>query len=94
LISVPISVENEKVGLLCLMVDTKGKYNHNDLLRILLISKHFGAVLTRQKLNLQIGKEAVVEERYRLARDLHDSITQQLYSLVMFTGSIDKFAQS
>jgi PAS domain S-box-containing protein len=94
LISIPISVEKEKVGLLCLMVDTKGKYDHNDLLRILLISKHFGAVLTREKLNLQIGKEAVVEERCRLARDLHDSITQQLYSLVMFTGSIAKFAQS
>jgi PAS domain S-box-containing protein len=94
LIAIPISVEAQKVGLLCLLVNSIDDYDQNDLLRILLISKHFGAVLTRQKLNLQTGEDAIVEERRRLARDLHDSVTQLLYSLVMYSGSISKYAQS
>lgn len=33
----------------------------------------------------QIEELAVIEERNRLARDLHDSVTQSLYSLTLFT---------
>ncbi len=40
---------------------------------------------TLQEHAQQIEELAIMEERNRLARDLHDSVTQSLYSLTLFT---------
>jgi signal transduction histidine kinase/ligand-binding sensor domain-containing protein len=39
-------------------------------------------------------ESAVAEERGRLARDLHDSVTQSLYSLTLFTEATREMAES
>ncbi len=44
--------------------------------------------LARQKEAQLLRDQAVAEERARLARELHDSVTQSLYSLVLYSGAL------
>lgn len=48
------------------------------------IADQLGAMLETERLRRQAERAAVAEERQRLARDLHDSVTQSLYSAVLF----------
>ena len=51
--------------------------------------------ITERRRNEQVLRDlAVLEERNRLARELHDSITQALYSLTLFAEAGLRFAQS
>ena len=50
------------------------------------------AHVTLQEHAVQIEELAVVEERNRLARDLHDSVTQSLYSVTLFTQAAREWA--
>lgn len=47
-----------------------------------------------EKLRQQAAEVAIVEERNRLARDLHDSVTQSLYSLTLFAKASQRLARS
>lgn len=63
----------------------KGKpYNVDDILLISAIVDHIGLILENAKLHRRAGQLAIVEERSRLARDLHDSATQTMYSAMLF----------
>lgn len=46
------------------------------------------AATYRDQLSLQVSKTAAQEERNRLARDLHDSIKQQIFSVVMSAAAV------
>ena len=48
------------------------------------IADQVGVVVESAKLRQQVEQVAVMEERSRLARDLHDSVTQLLYSINLF----------
>nr|WP_255604240.1 sensor histidine kinase [Oscillochloris sp. ZM17-4] len=41
-------------------------------------------IAENERLRQQAAERAILEERNRLARDLHDSVTQSLYSLTLF----------
>lgn len=42
------------------------------------------------EMNAQIKNEAITEERQRLARDLHDAVSQQLFALSMLASAAEK----
>lgn len=42
------------------------------------------------EMNVKIKNEAVTEERQRLARDLHDAVSQQLFALSMLASAAEK----
>jgi signal transduction histidine kinase len=62
--------------------DSGGFRNHT-VRTYLTVAAQAGLALENLKLLAQIREAAVVEERARLARDLHDSVTQSVFSLGM-----------
>ena len=48
------------------------------------LANHIGVIIENNRLIDQIEKTALIEERSRLARELHDSVTQTLYSAAFF----------
>ena len=50
-------------------------------------------VLARVDTHLKLRKLAIMEERQRMARALHDSVTQSLYSLTLLTSGWEMMAE-
>jgi signal transduction histidine kinase len=57
------------------------------------IADQVGIAVENARLYEQARQLAVMEERRRLARDLHDSVTQTLYSLTLFAETGRRFVQ-
>jgi nitrate/nitrite-specific signal transduction histidine kinase len=51
------------------------------------LAEQLGVVVENHRLYLQTRQMAVLEERQRMARDMHDSVTQSLYGLTLFARS-------
>lgn len=80
----PMHIHGKVKGVLGVI--RKGKaYNVDDILLISAITDHIGLIIENAKLHKQAGQLAIVEERSRLARDLHDSATQTMYSAMLYT---------
>jgi signal transduction histidine kinase len=57
------------------------------------IADHLGIGIDNSVLWEQSRESAAMEERNRLARNLHDSVSQQLYSLTLMAGSTKKMLE-
>ena len=57
------------------------------------LAEQMGLVLETDRLRANAEAMAVLEERQRLARDLHDSVTQSLYSLSLFSRAAREAAE-
>jgi PAS domain S-box-containing protein len=84
-IGVPMRLTTSLVGVLGLL----GKnFNHLTLEQLTLLSAiadQISVAVESARLRDQAKEAAIIEERQRLARELHDSVTQYLYSLVLLT---------
>jgi signal transduction histidine kinase len=67
--------------------DSTQAYNDEDIVLFSTIADQIGMFVERARLISQAEQAAVVEERQRLARELHDSVTQLLYSQILFSGA-------
>jgi signal transduction histidine kinase len=52
-----------------------------------IIGELLGVVIENQRLTQEAGKLATIQERQRLARELHDAVSQSIYSLSLFARS-------
>lgn len=83
-VSVPVRAKGRILGVLTVLVESIGRFSAEDIALLAAISDHVGGAVERARLRQRAEEAAVMEERQRLARDLHDSVTQSLYSLVLF----------
>ncbi|NTU80231.1 MAG: tetratricopeptide repeat protein [Chloroflexales bacterium] len=72
-------------GTLSCYRDSNRGFGLDEVALVTALAEQIGMMLATQRLRQSAQTIAVVEERQRLARDLHDSVTQSLYSLSLFS---------
>ncbi|MBN1487504.1 MAG: GAF domain-containing protein, partial [Anaerolineae bacterium] len=90
LVSLPIPGQEDILGVLVLFAHTPFFFNVEDLEVLNSIAGQLGIALENTRLRECAAASVVLEERQRLARDLHDSVTQVLYSQKLFADAASK----
>jgi PAS domain S-box-containing protein len=81
----PLISNRQVIGLIVLARTEAPSFNSDEIIRINIITEELASYISADR---QKQMNAVVAERQRLARDLHDSVTQKLYGLVAMTEAI------
>jgi signal transduction histidine kinase len=89
-LAAPIRSKGQTLGLISILGETILGYSIEDITLFTTIAEQIGGAVERARLLKQAERAAVTEERQRLARELHDSISQLLYSLVLYAGAARK----
>jgi PAS domain S-box-containing protein len=84
LFSVPIVVKDEAYGALTFYYREPHSSSEEEFRLALSVADQAALALESAWLREQAGQAAAMEERGRLARELHDSVTQSLYSVTMY----------
>ncbi|SEM18365.1 two-component system, NarL family, sensor kinase [Mesobacillus persicus] len=79
--TVPLGAGDERFGLLNVGSPNKAHFQPEELALLEAIAFQIGTSLKRIKLTQREQETALIAERNRLARDLHDSVNQLLFSL-------------
>ncbi len=84
LLGVPVRVKNRPIGNLYL-TDKMGavEFSADDQRLVELFALHAGIAIENARLHRAVQRLAVVDERERIAKDLHDGIIQSLYAIAL-----------
>jgi PAS domain S-box-containing protein len=80
---VPLMTKEWVIGVLTLDYDQPGYYNPQHANLALAIANQAAIAIENARLYEQAQQLAVLEERQRLARELHDSVSQALYGIAL-----------
>jgi PAS domain S-box-containing protein len=80
---VPLIARGRVIGNLALEHGQPGFYDAHHAEVVMALADQVAVALENARLFTEAQGKAVLEERQRLARDLHDSVTQSLYSLTL-----------
>jgi signal transduction histidine kinase len=80
-VAVPLIVRDQAIGALAGFHMAGSSPTPEDIRFLTAMSDHAAAAVDNARLLARVQSQAAREERYRLARDLHDSVTQALFSL-------------
>lgn len=85
-LAVPILHGSEVLGVL----NVEGDLHFDELDRTSLeiVAEHLGVAIVNARLHEESTRAAILEERQRLARELHDNVTQILSSMSLITQSL------
>jgi signal transduction histidine kinase len=92
-LSVPLRGDGETIGALQL-ARRSGHFTRNDERLVSLFAHQAAIALESARLRKELEKVAVLEERQRLARDLHDSVTQSLYAVSLYSEAAARLLDS
>ena len=82
----PLHANGNVIGVLE-VVDKPGGFVKDDVRIVSLFANQAAINIEHARLNQQAGQLAVLEERQRLARELHDSVVQSLYSMTLYADA-------
>ncbi len=82
---IPLRLGKQVIGTLDVHNRQVGAFTQEDVVAVQSLGDQIVVAIENAHLYDQSRELAILEERTRLARDLHDSVTQSLYSLVLLT---------
>jgi signal transduction histidine kinase len=84
-VSIPLMVHRRIVGAINLGSHLPRRISPEELSLLAAIGHQIGVAVENARLYEQAQQLAVMKERNRLARDLHDSVTQALYGVTLYS---------
>jgi signal transduction histidine kinase len=93
-LGVPITVEDEAVGRLYLTNKLAGaEFSPDDHALVETFALHAGVAILNARLHDQVQRLAVVNERDRISRELHDSIIQSIYAVTLSLDDVPELVE-
>lgn len=86
LLALPLHVNGGIIGVLDVVNKANG-FTDEDVRVMSVFANQAAIAIERARLQRQAEQLAVLEERHRLARELHDSVTQSLYSVTLYADA-------
>jgi nitrate/nitrite-specific signal transduction histidine kinase len=90
LIFIPLSAKGRELGFFILGKHEPGRLSPEELSLLSSIGKQIGVALENARLYEQAEQTAITAERNRLARELHDAVTQTLFSANLIADVIPR----
>jgi signal transduction histidine kinase len=84
---VQLRARSDVIGVLCCYMSQDANLTIDRISLATAFGEQLGVIIQNYRLQQQAEKLAVVSERQRLARELHDAVTQSLYSQTLFARS-------
>jgi GAF domain-containing protein len=84
-LAVPLGTRERVIGVLHVQSDHPNAFDESDLALLQSLANQAAVAIENARLYERAQHLAVVEERQRLARDLHDSVTQALYGMTLYS---------
>ncbi len=82
-LGVPLVLKGRPIGLLAIIHNEPGHYTERHVELARTIANQAAIAIENARLYEQAQSAAVLEERQRLARELHDSVSQALYGITL-----------
>ena len=79
-INLPIRYEGRVLGLLCILWKTQPDLSPDNIAHLISLTERVSSAIQNEAFRKKSENAALLEERNRLARELHDSVSQSLYS--------------
>ncbi|MFL7791687.1 MAG: PAS domain-containing protein [Anaerolineae bacterium] len=89
-LAVPLLVKEEVYGGLVLYYSTPRQLSDEEIGLAVTLADHAALAIENARLRTQVRQTAVTTERNRLARDLHDSVAQALYSMTLYAEATNR----
>jgi signal transduction histidine kinase len=90
----PMHARSQVVGVLGFFEGQEQNMGTEDVALMALIANQIGIAAENARLHKKAEEIAITGERQRLARDLHDSVSQSLYSITLFAEASRQLALS
>jgi signal transduction histidine kinase len=90
LLAVPILIKDEIYGRLRLYYRAPREFSEEDAELVVLFSEQVALAIENARLREQVKQAAISEERNRLARDLHDAVTQTIFSAKLMAEALPR----
>ena len=93
-VGVPMTARGKTIGILSVYRQAKRPYSREDIALLDSVADQIGTAVENTRLHLENERLLIVKERNRLARELHDAVTQSLYSLTLHAETSMRFVKS
>ena len=93
-IGLPMRALDEVLGVLAVVYKSSEQVVLEEMTLLSFIADHLALVVQNARLYHKAERSAILEERSRLSRGLHDSVTQSLYSANLYAAGAKRFFTS